>query len=235
MSKLPLLCQTPTYNRICKCKCFIQLCLTSTLMLNKQNDVNQNRTFEYFNTKFHRDRWKQKQPFTFWYCVNNFYPWKDIVGKKVSNLRSIVPGASQRFSAILSLVLFYAVHLSSTENINKRSPGAPASSYFCQNEILYSERENGLLSNCFYIFYRPLFFVFTVRQKIFPPCNSKTLYVMFTDSRQESLKPKSEMTRFHFCWGVKKVFFIWFEWTQPPHATHCLASCLGSADAHWSA
>ncbi len=51
-------------------------------------------TFEYFNTKFHHDRWKQKQPFTFWYCVNNFYPWKDIVRKKVSKLRSIaVPRA----------------------------------------------------------------------------------------------------------------------------------------------
>ncbi len=23
------------------------------------------------------------------YCVDNFYPWKDIVGKKVSKLRSI--------------------------------------------------------------------------------------------------------------------------------------------------
>ncbi len=46
-------------------------------------------TFEYFNTKFHRDRWKQKQPFSFCYCVDNFYPWKDIVGKKVSKLRSI--------------------------------------------------------------------------------------------------------------------------------------------------
>ncbi len=46
-------------------------------------------TFEYFNTEFHRDKWKQKQSFTFWYCVVNFYPWKDIVGKKVSKLRSI--------------------------------------------------------------------------------------------------------------------------------------------------
>ncbi len=46
-------------------------------------------TFEYFNTKFHRDRWKQKQPFIFWYCVDNFYPWKDIVRKKVSKLWSI--------------------------------------------------------------------------------------------------------------------------------------------------
>ncbi len=46
-------------------------------------------TFEYFNTKFLCARWKQKQPFTFWYRVNNFYPWKDIVGRKVSKLRSI--------------------------------------------------------------------------------------------------------------------------------------------------
>jgi hypothetical protein len=46
-------------------------------------------TFEYFNTKLHRDRWKQKLSFTFWYCVDSFYPWKDIVGKKVSKLRSI--------------------------------------------------------------------------------------------------------------------------------------------------
>ncbi len=29
-----------------------------------------------------------------------------------------------------------------------------------------------------------MFFAFTVRQKIFPPCSSKTLYVMFTDSIQ---------------------------------------------------
>jgi hypothetical protein len=40
------------------------------------------------------------------------------------------------------------------------------------------------------IFYRHFFFVFTVRQKIYPPCSSKTLYVMFTDSRQESLEAK---------------------------------------------
>jgi hypothetical protein len=33
-------------------------------------------------------------------------------------------------------------------------------------------------------------FIFIVRQKICPPCNSKTLYVMFTESRQESLEPK---------------------------------------------
>ncbi len=44
----------------------------------------------------------------------------------------------------------YAVHLGSTENINKRFPGAPSSYYFCQNEILYNERVNGLLSKFFF-------------------------------------------------------------------------------------
>jgi hypothetical protein len=83
---------------------------------------------------------------------------------------SPVPGAWQRFLAILSLVRCYAVHLGSIENINKWSSGAPASYYFCQNEKLYSERVNSYLK----IFYRHLFFVFTVRQKIFPPCKSKT-------------------------------------------------------------
>jgi hypothetical protein len=39
-------------------------------------------------------------------------------------------------------VLCYAVHLGSTENINKRFPGAPSSYYFCQNEILFNERVN---------------------------------------------------------------------------------------------
>jgi hypothetical protein len=38
------------------------------------------------------------------------------------------------------------VHHGKTENIDKRSPGAQSSYYFCQNEILYSERVNGLLS-----------------------------------------------------------------------------------------
>ncbi len=60
------------------------------VLLNKQKtDANQKMTFEFFTTKLHRARWKQKQTFTFWYCIDNFYPWKDIVGKKVSKLRSI--------------------------------------------------------------------------------------------------------------------------------------------------
>ncbi len=60
-----------------------------TVLLNKQNWCKSKMTFEFFNTKFHRPRWKQMQPFTFLYCVDNFYLWKDIVGKKVSKLRSI--------------------------------------------------------------------------------------------------------------------------------------------------
>ncbi len=60
-----------------------------TVLLNKQNWCKSKDTFEFFNTIFHHARWKQKQPFTFWYCVNNFYTWKDIVGKKVSKLRYI--------------------------------------------------------------------------------------------------------------------------------------------------
>ncbi len=45
--------------------------------------------FEHLNTFFHHAGGKHKQPFTFWYCVDNFYPWKDIIGKKVLKLRSI--------------------------------------------------------------------------------------------------------------------------------------------------
>jgi hypothetical protein len=122
---------------------------------------------------------------------------------------SPVHEAWQRFLAIVLLVHCYSVHLGSTENINKRFPGGPSSYYFCQNEILYNERVNGLLSK-FFIFYRHLSFVFTVRQKIFPPCNSKTLYVMFTDSRQESLEPKVR-DEISFLLGDKKVFLNWFE------------------------
>ncbi len=89
MSKLPPLCQTHTEG-FTSVNAFIQLCLTSTLFswINK-TEANQNMTFEHLNTIFHHVRGKHKQPFTFWYCVDNFYPWKDIVGKKVSKLRAI--------------------------------------------------------------------------------------------------------------------------------------------------
>jgi hypothetical protein len=46
-------------------------------------------TFKYFNTKLQHARLKAKAAFYFWYCVDNLYPWKDIVGKKVSKLWSI--------------------------------------------------------------------------------------------------------------------------------------------------
>jgi hypothetical protein len=44
--------------------------------------------------------------------------------------------------------------------------GCP-SYYFCQNEILFSERVNGLLSKFFKNILQTFFLVFTVRQKIF--------------------------------------------------------------------
>ncbi len=50
---------------------------------------------------------------------------------------------------------------------------------------------------------------------------------------RKALSLKLEM-KFLSCWGIKKVFFNWFEWTLSPHATYWLASCLSSADAHWS-
>ncbi len=56
-----------------------------TILLNKQNWWKSKDDIEFFTSKFHR----KSSLFTFWYCVDNFYPWKDIVGKKVSKLRSI--------------------------------------------------------------------------------------------------------------------------------------------------
>jgi hypothetical protein len=48
---------------------------------------------------------------------------------------------------------------------------------------------------------------------------------MFTDSRQESPEAKVR-DEISLLLGDKKVFFNWVECTLPPHATHCLASCL---------
>ncbi len=86
VSKLQPLCQTPTHRRIYLCKSFhSDMPNFDTVLLNKQYwciskyDI----WVRYFNTKLHRDRWKQKKPFTFWYCVDNFYPWKDIVDVEV--------------------------------------------------------------------------------------------------------------------------------------------------------
>ena len=126
------------------------------------------------------------------------------------------------------------VHLGSTENIKKdiQVPylliiSAKMRHCIVKGWMVCSQ-------NFLNLFYRHFFFVFTVRQKIFPSCNSKTLCVMFTDSRQESLESKVR-DEISFLLGGKKSIFNWFEWTLPPHATHCLASCLSSADAHWSA
>ena len=46
-------------------------------------------TFEYLYTIITHARVKHKQPFSIGYCVDNFYYWKDIEGKKVSKLRYI--------------------------------------------------------------------------------------------------------------------------------------------------
>ncbi len=139
---------------------------------------------------------------------------------------SPVPGAWQRFLAILSLVFCYAIHLGSTENINKRSPGAPASYYFCQNEILDSERVNGLLSKFIYIYILQKFVLFSLwGRKCFHFATIKLCTSCSQTADRKAWSLKSEI-KYHFCWGVKKVFFNWFEWTLPSHATHCLASCL---------
>jgi hypothetical protein len=60
-----------------------------TVLLNKQNWCKSKDDIWVLHHKFHRARWKQKQSFTFWNCVDNCYLWKDIVRKKVSKLRSI--------------------------------------------------------------------------------------------------------------------------------------------------
>ncbi len=92
MSKLPPLCQTPTQRRIyCNlCKSFYSdIPSFDTVLLNKQNWCKSKYDIWVLQHKIPQWRGKQKQPFTFWYCVENFYPWKDIIGKKVSKIRSI--------------------------------------------------------------------------------------------------------------------------------------------------
>ncbi len=122
-------------------------------------------------------------------------------------------------------LLLYAVQLGGIGNINKKYPGAPASYYFCQSEILYSERVNGLLSKNF--------ISFTVICSLYSLWGRKSFHLAIVklctscsqtaDRKVWSLK--SEM-KFHFCWGVKTVFFNWYEWTLPSHATNSLFSFL---------
>ncbi len=63
-------------------------------------------TFEFLYPIITHARVKHKQPFTIWYCVDNFYSWKDIVGKKVSKLRSI---AELRAFDCITLIYFYVL------------------------------------------------------------------------------------------------------------------------------
>ena len=119
-------------------------------------------------------------------------------------------GAWQRFSVILSLVLCYAVHLGSTENINKRSPGAPSSYYFCQNETLYSEGVNGLFSN-FFLYFSDIFSLYSLSgRKSIHLATVKLCTSCSQTADRKAKRLKSEM-KFHCCWGIKKVFFYWFE------------------------
>jgi hypothetical protein len=62
-----------------------------TVLLNKQNCYKSKDDIWVLQHKIPPwyCRWKQKQPFTLWYCADNIYPWKDIIGKKVLKLRSI--------------------------------------------------------------------------------------------------------------------------------------------------
>ncbi len=148
---------------------------------------------------------------------------------------SPVHGAWRRFSVIQSMVLCSEVHLDSTENINKRSPCAPSFYYVCQNDILYRERVSGFVIYNF-LYFTDICSLYSLWGRNVPPCNSKTLYVMFTDSRQESLESKVRDEISFLLGGKKKVFLTGLnELYLPTHATHCLASCLSSADAHWSA
>jgi hypothetical protein len=94
------------------------------------------------------------------------------------------------------------VLLGSTENIKK----ALSSYYFCQNETLYIEGVNGLFSKNFFLYFTDNFSLYSVRQKIYPPCNSKTLYVVFTDSRQESIEAKVR-DEISLLLGNKKKYF----------------------------
>ncbi len=62
---------------------FTQLCILhnfDTFLLNKQNWSNSyfDIGVRYPYTIFPRARGKHKQPFTFWCCFHNYYPWNDI-------------------------------------------------------------------------------------------------------------------------------------------------------------
>ncbi len=130
---------------------------------------------------------------------------------------SPVHGAWQRFSVIVLLVLCYAVHLGSTENINKRFLVAPSSYYFFQNEILYNERVYGLLSKIFFIYFTdicPLYSLWGRKSFHLATVKLCTSCSQTADRKASSLK--SEM-KFNFCWGIKKSIFklVWMNSTSP--------------------
>ena len=52
----------------------------------------------------------------------------------------------------------------------------------------------------------PISGINNVGQKICPPCNSKTLYVMFTKSREESSEPKVRDVITFLLGGKKHIF-----------------------------
>ncbi len=91
MLKLPPLRQTPTHYRIYKCKCFHSAMPNfDTVLLNKQNWCKSK--FEYIWVLQHKiPPWKMKAKAAFYFLIlcRQLLSWKDIVGKKVSKLRSI--------------------------------------------------------------------------------------------------------------------------------------------------
>jgi hypothetical protein len=84
------------------------------------------------------------------------------------------------------------------------------------------------------IFYRHFFFVFIVRQKICPPCNSKTLYVMCIESRQESLEPKVRKEIAFHLGGKISIFLTGLNGLYLHMQTQLLAFALSGAASHWS-
>jgi hypothetical protein len=89
-----------------------------------------------------------------------------------------------------------AVHLGSTEHITLTKD-------FQVPHLIISTKMrycivNGLLSK--------IVLYFTDICPLYSPCNSKTLYIMFTDNRQESLEPKVR-DEISFLLGEKKSIF----------------------------
>ena len=147
---------------------------------------------------------------------------------------SPVPGAWQRFSATVAFkhYFFYC-----TMGVALKCSPLSMSTLFFWLCSLWSiltvlHWMVSYLQNL--IFYRHFFFVFIVRQKIWPPCNSKTLYVMFTESRQESLEPKvREEISFHLG-GKISILLTGLNGLYLLMQIHLLAFPLSGAASHWS-